>query len=52
MGGAGGEFLYMITTKNSNIKGGFVLMAKTETPGSSNWVVESGATHKANEVYK
>jgi hypothetical protein len=31
----------MVSTKNSNPNGGFILMAKTETPGNSNWVVQS-----------
>ncbi|MDR2416109.1 MAG: prepilin-type N-terminal cleavage/methylation domain-containing protein [Candidatus Peribacteria bacterium] len=35
-----GDFLYYVGTKNSVPYGGFVLMAHTETPGNSNWVVE------------
>jgi hypothetical protein len=33
------DFAYMVSTKNSVLQGGFILMAKTETPGGSNWVV-------------
>jgi prepilin-type N-terminal cleavage/methylation domain-containing protein len=41
-GGLSGAFHYIVTTKNSNVRGGFILMAKTETPGSSNWVLKPG----------
>lgn len=43
--GSGGDFAYMVMTKNSNKNGWFVLIAKTETPGNSNWVVKSWAAN-------
>ena len=39
-----GGFSYFVSTRNGNKDGGFVLMAKTETPDNSNWVMTQGAT--------
>lgn len=38
-----GEYAYMVSTRSSIKNGWFILMAKTEVEGSSNWVVCSGA---------
>lgn len=43
-----GQFLYMVTKKNSITDGGFILMAKTETPGNSNWVIADTPTDLSN----
>lgn len=39
-----GDFAYALMRKNDIDNNGFILMAKTEMPGSSNWVVTSGFT--------
>lgn len=39
-----GDFAYALMKKNDIDNNGFILMAKTEMPGSSNWVVTSGFT--------
>ena len=44
----GGNFAYMVITKNSMPNNGYVIMAHTETPGNSNWVVASGASTLAD----
>ena len=36
---SGGGYSYKVVDRNGNKNGGFVLMAKTETPGNSNWVM-------------
>lgn len=36
---AGGQYGYMVLSKNSIPKGGFVLMARSETEWGSNWVM-------------
>lgn len=40
-----GDFAYALMKKNDIDNNGFILMAKTEMPGSSNRVVQSGATN-------
>ncbi|MBO4204237.1 prepilin-type N-terminal cleavage/methylation domain-containing protein [bacterium] len=35
----GGDFAYVVLAKNDRKNNGFMLMAATEMPGSSNWVV-------------
>ncbi|MDR3169166.1 MAG: prepilin-type N-terminal cleavage/methylation domain-containing protein [Candidatus Peribacteria bacterium] len=38
--GTGGGFQYLVLAKNTVKKAGFILMAKTEIPGKSNWVMQ------------
>ena len=38
-------FLYMVSERNGTTNGWFILMAKTEVPGWSNWVVCSGTNN-------
>ena len=38
----GGQYGYKIMKKNSIEGGGFILMARTETEGGSNWVSKDG----------
>jgi hypothetical protein len=38
----------MVTKKNNIANGGFILMARTETPGLSNWVVTTTGTVAQN----
>lgn len=47
MGGqtiSGGQYQYMQITKNGNAKGGFMVMAKTETPGGSNRIIDTSGS--------
>ncbi|MDR0607033.1 MAG: prepilin-type N-terminal cleavage/methylation domain-containing protein [Candidatus Peribacteria bacterium] len=39
-----GAYSYGIYTKNSITRGGFILMAKTETPGKSNRIMQNNTT--------
>ena len=39
----GGAYGYLVGSKSGTPNAGFALMAKTETPGHSNWAVQSGA---------
>jgi prepilin-type N-terminal cleavage/methylation domain-containing protein len=51
--GTGGGFQYLVLAKNTVKKAGFVLMAKTEIPGKSNWVMkQEGCTAAANKPTK
>ena len=44
----GGDFAYVVLPKNDRDNNGFILMAATEMPGSSNWVVCADGTGKIN----
>ena len=42
---SGGQYEYMLIKKNGNAKGGFVVMAKTETPGGANRIIDGVNTN-------
>ena len=49
----GGQYGYKIMKKNSIAGGGFILMARTETEGGSNWIMVPGedtATNKKGNI--
>jgi prepilin-type N-terminal cleavage/methylation domain-containing protein len=47
-----GQFAYMVAKRNNMDDNGFILMAHTETPGNSNWVVKTGANSLTEGLIK